>query len=181
MSKHLLSAALIAGLGIAAFAPRAALATDGTITFNGKVTAATCTATAGTGNAVTLPTVSTTALSGVGKTAGSTLFNIVLSGCSGTMANVAANFEAGAGVNAAGRIANTGAAATAATGIDLQLTDVTGTVINIGSSSPSPAVPFTGATGTTVSIPFYVRYYATAATPGAGNVKGTVDYSIVYN
>ena len=181
MTKTLLSAALIAGLGIAAFAPQTASATDGTITFNGTVTAGTCsTITAGTANVVTLPTVSTTTLNAAGATAGSTLFNIVVSGCSGgtpAIASVATNFEVGSGVNAAGRIINTGAAGTAATGVDLQLTDINGTAINIGSSSPSTPVALASGGAT---MPFYVRYYATAAAT-AGAVKGTVAYSVVYN
>lgn len=180
MNKTLLSAALIAGFGVAALAPQAAHAADGTISFTGKVTAGTCTINVGTAsgtasNTVTLPTVSTSALTAAGQTAGSTLFNVYLTGCTGgspAVTKVATNFEVGNGVNAAGRIIATGGA----TNVDLQLTDSTGNVINIG--SPSPSTPVTLATGN-ATLPYYVRYYATGAT-GAGAVAGSVQYSIVY-
>lgn len=182
MNKTLLSAALIAGFGVAALAPQVARASDGTITFNGAVTGTTCTINVGTTTgtasaAITLPTVSTTALTTAGSTAGATLFNIYLTGCTGTLTKVSTNFEAGANVNAAGRIINTGAAAPSATNVDLQLTDSASNPIVIGSgASPSTYVAYTGGNAT---LPYYVRYYATGAA-GAGNVKGTVQYSIVY-
>jgi major type 1 subunit fimbrin (pilin) len=86
MKKTILSAALVAVMGVAAFAPKIASAADGTITFNGTITDTTCTITGGgaatgTGDiTVTLPTVSTSALSSSGATAGDTNFSLVLGG-----------------------------------------------------------------------------------------------------
>ena len=62
MKKTILSAALAAVMGVVAFAPQNAKASDGTITFNGKITAQTCTIAGNGGGSsftVTLPTVST--------------------------------------------------------------------------------------------------------------------------
>lgn len=85
MKKTLLSAVLAAAFGFVALVPHAHAA-DGTITFNGQITTTTCTITGGgaatgTGNiTVTLPTVSTTALSAAAKTAGDTNFSLILGG-----------------------------------------------------------------------------------------------------
>ncbi len=62
MNKLLLTSALVVAFGAAALAPQVARASDGTITFNGKVTASTCTIGVnggGASNGVTLPTVAT--------------------------------------------------------------------------------------------------------------------------
>ena len=82
MKKTILSAALVAVMGVAAFAPKIASAADGTITFTGNITATTCTITgggaaSGTGDIqVDMPTVSTAALPS-GATAG---YNDLLAG-----------------------------------------------------------------------------------------------------
>lgn len=89
MKKTLFSAALVVAFGMAA---AQASANDGTITFNGTITDVSCKvsgggAASGSGNSiqVTLPTVSTTALSADGQTAGDTSFSLVLT-CDGTSA-----------------------------------------------------------------------------------------------
>ena len=71
MNKTLLSAALIAGFGIAAFVPQAAhAASTGTINFSGKVYADTCTVNVnGAGATVVLPTVATSAFAATANTA----------------------------------------------------------------------------------------------------------------
>lgn len=184
MTKTLLSAALIAGFGIAAFAPQAANAADGTITFNGAVTGATCTINVGTASGglsptIVLPTVATTSLATAGQTAGATAFSVYLTACpvAPALQKASVNFEAGANVNAAGRIINTGATVPVATLVDLQLTDGGSNPIVIG-TGPVPTTYATFASNA-ATFPYFVRYYATGAAT-AGNVKGTVQYSIVY-
>jgi major type 1 subunit fimbrin (pilin) len=183
MKKTLLSAALMAGFGIAAFAPQPANAADGTMTFNGAVTGATCTINVGTAAGglnptITLPTVATTSLAAAGQTAGATAFSVYLTACptSPALQKASVNFEAGANVNAAGRIINTGATGPA-TLVDLQLTDGGSNPIVIGTGPvPTTYATFASASAT---FPYFVRYYATGAAT-AGAVKGTVQYSIVY-
>ena len=104
MNKTLLSAALIAGFGIAAFAPQAARASDGTITFNGKVLSSTCTVSNASGGivTVTLPDVPYTAFTGTGSTAGLKAFSLNLTGCPTTPAGDAILGLASSGVHSNG-------------------------------------------------------------------------------
>lgn len=83
MNKLLLSTIIASAFGLAI---TNANASDGTITFNGKISAASCTVTGGgaatgTGNiTVTMPTVSTQALQAANSTAGETAFSLILGG-----------------------------------------------------------------------------------------------------
>lgn len=71
-------------------------ASDGTITFTGKVVGTTCTINGGTSDfTVTLPTVSTSALASTGAVAGRTPFQINLTGCQGEESIVSVHFESG--------------------------------------------------------------------------------------
>lgn len=177
MSKRLLSAALIAGLGIA-FAPGAANAVDGTITINGAVTGSTCTvAVNGTAaNTVTLPTVSTSALNASGTTAGQTPFSIALSGCSAGITKAATYFEAGPNVTAAGRLKNTGTASN----VDVQLVYSDNSAVAVGQPAPTSGAGSVAVAGGAATMNYYARYYATGVAT-AGNVSSTVQFSMIYN
>lgn len=162
-----------------ALAMSAAQASDGTITFNGQLSAQTCTTKINnTSNVatVTLPSVSIASLAAAGATAGSTNFTINLSACTGTIATAAATFEAGAGVDPTTQnVRNTGSA----TGVQLQLLDSTGKVIKAGDTSQTANTARTAMTGATGVLPYAVQYIASAATT-PGNVVGSVTYSINY-
>ncbi|MBV8158513.1 MAG: type 1 fimbrial protein, partial [Dyella sp.] len=144
MNKLLLSAAMATVFGMAALAPTTASAYDGQISFTGNITAKTCTVKLNGGSSATgtvaLPTVSTSAFSGVNSTAGQTAFSIAVSGCSTGMANVATYFEAGSTVNSAGRLITSGTA----TGLDLQLLYSDGSVVNAGQGNSSVATTTPG-------------------------------------
>jgi len=159
--------------------PISAHASDGTITFAGTITGSTCTVKLNGGSAsgtVTLPTVSTGALTSAGATAGSTQFELDISGCTFSGAtSVTAYFEAGSNVDpTSGRLNNTGGA----TNVQLQLYLGTNysTKIAAGQTGQSTATALTG----TGKLKYGVEYYATAAT-GAGSVASTVTYSLVYS
>ncbi|CAM1000202.1 Fimbrial protein [Rhodanobacter sp. Root179] len=179
MNKTLLSSALVAVMAAVAFAP-SAQATDGTINFTGAVTGSTCTVqingAAGPAT-VTLPTVSTTALSASGATAGQTAFKINLSGCAGspTATKASTFFENGPTVNAAGRLANTGTA----TGVDVQLVNSDNSVITAGSAAPTTGAGVATITANAATLNYYARYYATAAAT-AGTVASSVQFSVIY-
>lgn len=177
MSKSILSAALVAGLGLVAFAPGAS-ASDGTITINGQIAAATCTvAVTGTsGSTVTLPTVATSVLGAAGQTAGQTAFSIGLSGCSSGVTKAATYFEAGPTVNAAGRLNNTGSAAN----VNVQLLNSDNSVITVGTAAPTTGAGTASVSSGSATLNYFARYYATAAS-GAGTVATTVQFSMVYN
>src|SRR3546814_10746061 len=86
------------------------LAHDGTITFEGEITANTCIPSINGGGAsdtVKLPTVSTSALNASGDTPGWTQFEIELTACSGVATTAMAYFDGGSNVEAAtGRLIN---------------------------------------------------------------------------
>lgn len=159
-----------------------ALASDGTITINGKVTDTTCDISVNGGNAsntVTLPTVSTSALPSAGATATPTPFTIVLSGCTGTTQTSASTFfESGVNVDANSGRLNNAATDTAATNVQVQLLNKDRGVINIGSALEQGDV-WTAFDKDSTIMTYIAQYYATAAAE-AGNLTTSVTYSIVY-
>lgn len=159
-----------------------AQAFDGTITFTGNISAQTCTVGAAgstTNGTVTLPTISTKALSAANDTAAATQFSIKLSACSGTATQAAAWFESGTNVDpASGRLKNTGTA----TGVDVALYNTTSnTPIAIGQGdgsigSSGAAFPITAGAAT---MYYQARYYATAPVT-TGTISASVNYTIQY-
>ena len=180
MNKILLSAAIIAGFGVAAFAPQTARAADGTITFTGKVVANTCAFKVNGGNAsdtVALPVVFTTALNSVGTTAGTTNFTIDVSGCDTNLTSVQALFSGGSIDTGTGNLKNTAATnnvevrlLNGTTPMDLSQT-TTG-----GQNSPAGAIDSTGAT----TLNYKAQYIAVGGAATSGLVNATVDYTMTY-
>lgn len=166
------------GLLLAAAQVSAAEASDGTINFTGTIASQTCTVSvngAGSTATVTLPKVAAGVLNTAGAVAGNTRFTLALSDCSATTGDVYAYFEQGAGVNANGRLTNTGTAK----GVDLQLLDNNNKAINAGSSEQSTAPATVALTAGAGTLSYSAEYYATA-TAEAGTVASTVNYSINY-
>lgn len=178
MSKRLLSAALIAGLGMA-FLP-AAHAVDGTITFSGNITGLTCTVTVNgtSGSTVTLPTVSTSALTAAGNVAGQTPFSIALSGCDSSISKAATYFEAGPNVASDGRLLNT--ATSPAANVEVELAYSDNSQVLVGETAPTTGAGSAAVTSGNATLDYYARYYATG-TAGAGAVSSTVQFSMIYN
>lgn len=165
-----------------ASASNIALASDGTITINGKVTDTTCNISVNGGNAsntVTLPTVSTSALAAAGATATPTPFTVVLSGCTGsTQTSASTFFESGANVDAnSGRLTNA-AVDEPAGNVQVQLLNKDRGTINIGSALEQGDV-WTAFKADSTIMTYIAQYYATAAAE-AGNLTTSVTYSIVY-
>jgi major type 1 subunit fimbrin (pilin) len=186
VSKTLFPAALIAGLSIAAIAPPSAHAADGTINFNGKVVANSCSiavaggtaATALSGTAtgtVTLKPVFTSVLSTVGTadTADAAPFSLVYSGCDTNVATVQANFSAGNSPTPNNNLPSTGSA----TGVEVQLTNSTGTPINIATNAGSPVSATLSGGGTTLN--YKAQYYPSAAVT-AGLVTAKAIFTTIY-
>ncbi|AAM85436.1 type 1 fimbrial protein [Yersinia pestis] len=176
-SSNVLIAAF-AGLFIA----QSAFAADGTITINGKITDTTCGISVNNGTkdgTVTLPVVSASALDGINSVAGTTPFNIVLTGCTGaTMGNAYAHFEQGTTVEAStGRLNNSDI--DGATGVQVRLLDKNSAPIVVGSGNQGNVVEDISGDGATLS--YYAQYYANEANVEAGLVATNVDYTIVYD
>ncbi|MBB6188684.1 fimbrial protein [Rhodanobacter sp. MP7CTX1] len=181
MKKTLISAALVAVMGVAAFTPKIAAAADGTITFNGKVTAQTCTingnGTASNNFAVTLPTVSASALSATGAVAGRTQFNIALSACTPGTGNVVTNFEPGPTVAADGNLTNQ--ATGGASNVEFQLLNPDLSAIVAGAPGATQNSKPVGLVAGAATLAYYSQYFATAAVT-AGGATSTVQYDITY-
>jgi len=170
-------ASLLAGAGILAGA-QVALASDGTITFNGEITASTCDIvnSGGPDFTVQLPTVSTSTLNADGTTAGWTQFDIELANCTGSLTDVSAYFESGSNVDpVTGRLRNT--LVSGAQNVQVALRDSNGAGnITIGAPS-NQVVDVSGGSGT---LSYEAGYWATGAAATAGLVESSVTYSLVY-
>jgi major type 1 subunit fimbrin (pilin) len=182
VKKNLISAALAAAAAFVVMAP-SAYAADGTINFNGAITGTTCTITSGTGGVqgVTLPTVSASTLNGaVGKVNGLTAFQIQLSNCTPATGNVHAHWEATNIDPSTGNVQI--AASSTATGVEIQLMNTDGTVINAANddsmqNSHSVAIQTDGS----AMLPYAAQYYSTATAVGVGPLTAQVMYDLSYN
>lgn len=177
LNKSLLTSALIAAFAVAAVAP-AAHAADGTINITGTINSSTCKingANSPATVAVTLPTVSTTALNAAGSVAGRTAFNLALTGC-GALTKATTFFEPGPTVLSDGNLKN---ASGTATGVEVQLlnNDFSAIALNGGASAQnSQSVTLASGAGT---LNYYAQYFATTAA-GAGSVSTSVQFSMIY-
>lgn len=173
-----LSAALAIGASFSASAQ------SGTITFNGEITATTCTITwPGSGGTatdpiVTLPTVPTTALAAPGVTAGKRTVSLVIGGpgaqCTSGLAAIELNPNRDA--NQANGYLNNTATVDPATNVQIALRDANDAPINISTPWRSAEIDLT----TTQQIDFAAEYRSTTAAAGAGNVTANVGYTIDY-
>jgi major type 1 subunit fimbrin (pilin) len=183
MKKLVLSAALAATFGAAALISTSVAASDGTITFTGKVVANTCSFSVNGGsasNTVQLPVVFTTALASAGNVAGNTPFTIKVSGCDPNLTSVQEQFG-GSNINAATgnlkNIATATAPQTVASNVEVQLVNAsTSTPINLNTNANSPVGTLSSGG---VTLNYQAQYYATAAV-SAGLVSTTVTYTTQY-
>ena len=184
MKKTLLSAAMIAGLGIAAFAPlsvqAAPPANSGTITFTGKVVANTCAVNVNnSGNAsgtVQLPVVFTTALNTAGFTAGTTNFTLAVTGCDGNLTSVQPLFSGGSIDTTTGDLKNTAGG----NNVEVQLLNG-GTVMDLSQNTPSAQnQPVGTLSGGATTLNYTAQYIAVGGAATSGLVNATVAYTLTY-
>lgn len=160
-----------------------ALAADGTITFQGKITDQTCDITTSGGDfTVTLPTVSAKTLAKTGNVAGRTPFTIDLNNCP-EKSKVTAHFEPGSSVDqSTGRLdLQAPSADKAAKNVQIQLRDGNGEFLAVRgkpTAQDSSLWVETGSSGT-AQLRYSAEYYATGAA-SAGDVLTSVQYTIVY-
>ncbi|MGH8785199.1 MAG: fimbrial protein [Cupriavidus necator] len=178
----LFAALIVAGAAMGAQFAHAANA-DGQITFNGQITAQTCTINGnGTGSknfAVTLPTVSASTLAQAGDTSGQTPFYIALTNCTPNTGNVHTYFEAGPTTDTTtGNLIVDGGGAT---NVQIRLLNggTNNTPIKAGFADPAQNSTVYSINSGAAKLEYYAQYYATGqATAGAAN--STVMYSIAY-
>lgn len=184
MKKLLLSVAVVAGLGVAAMAPRTAAAVDGTVTINGKVLAQTCTVEGKTYQAngtlssaanktVNLPNVLAPTLNAAGSSAGRTGFSIVVANCDAGLSNVTTTFS-GTGIDT-----TTGALTNSAgtNGVQVQLLDSSQNPITLTSAYAMPSVALTSGGAT---LQYYAQYYSKNGNATAGTVTSSVAFTLSY-
>ncbi|CNJ90275.1 fimbrial protein [Yersinia aldovae] len=175
MNKITLAIALFSASTTAALA-----ASNNTITFQGEVTAQTCSVTVNGLNAnpmVLLPTVSSGELNTSGKTAGKTTFTLGVSGCTIGPDDIdIKTVFVGSQVTTSGNLKNTGTA----TNVELQLLKDATTIAGIDLNSGLPQDGIVLKAGeTTAEHDFAVQYYSTGiATPGS--VIASVQYAVSY-
>lgn len=180
MSKRLLSAALIAGLGLA-FVP-GAHAADGTITINGLVLGTTCTINGGVSSfTVTLPTVSTTDFTS--SVAGKTKFDLNLSNCPhgadfSPAVQLSTTFDGTNIDTTAGLLNDT----SADNGVAIELLDDASVKVDLTKSTAAEQSTETASVDSSgnATLSYYAQYRQTGATVTAGRVTTTVDYTINY-
>lgn len=173
--KSLLSTALAAAIGTIALMPSAFAATNtGTININGKVVSDTCTLDVnGSGNTVTLPTVTTSQFTAAGQAVGPQNFTLNLTGCDATAKSAQLSFKTGTGNATDGNLTNTGSA----TGVEVQLV-AGGSVVNVKDDTGAPLIALTSGNG---SASMTAQYYSTAAAVGAGSVTAAATVTYSYN
>lgn len=176
------SGVIAAVVAMVAALPMASHAADGTITFNGSITAQTCSISGnGSGSSdfnVTLPTVSVSSLTLGGQPAGRTPFAIALTGCSPNTGNVHTLFEAGPTTDATtgNLMLNAGGATNVEIGL-LNGSDLS--PIKVGFADASQNSQSVAITGGTATLPYYAQYVATGV-PTAGAANSSVMYTLVY-
>jgi len=167
------------------FASQAFAYSDNTITFQGEVTAETCSVTVNGNSAkplVLLPSVNVSALAASGQNAGQTTFDIGVTGCTGNAgaATTISTVFAGNSVSTAGNLSNV-AATDAATNVEIQIVDTKGADIDFNKGSFNGAGDLTLAAGeTTASATYTAQYFATGVAT-AGAVESTMQYAVSYN
>ncbi len=179
MNVRILQAIAMAVLLVGAWTPRAAYASDGTITVNGQITANTCTINAGTPDlAVTLPTVSTAALP-AGAVAGATAVTMNYSACTSTPTTATVYFEANANIDpATGCLTNT--AVSGGSNVEVCFLNRDGTSIDMSKPTTSQGVESAALSGGSGASTFLVEYAAHTAAATAGTYTSLVTYSVVY-
>lgn len=187
MKNLAISAALVAGLGIAAVNPAQA-ANDGRIDITGEITATTCTI-EGTapGQGTVVKTVNLRGVPAASLPAGAT------AGDKGLVIQVGATGETACtngdtayvrfdplspAINSAtGRLINTASTGTDATNVEIEFLNGDGSVIDLSADDSAGYV----IANNQVRIPLIARYFAFPLAATTGAVASTVGFSVVYD
>ncbi|EEX94665.1 major fimbrial subunit (involved in the expression of type III fimbriae) MrkA [Vibrio orientalis CIP 102891 = ATCC 33934] len=195
MKKSVLIKTVIASSMLLASA--GSYAADGTVTFNGKVTAASCTVTGGAtggGSAstalnVTMPSITTGSIgTTAGDLAGMTAFTITLTDCksqSTTAEKMRVAFS-GQGDPTNQYVLKNTASTGGATGVGIQLLKEDGTsIIDINGGSnkaDETTLPISTDTAESYILNFNAAYVnVSGSAPTAGTVTSVANYTIEYN
>lgn len=173
MKKQIL-AMMIGGALLSGFAGMANAA-DGTINFNGSLTADACTVDAGSADqTVDLGKVAVTAFSaGAGTKASPTKFSLNLTDCPATVTSAQVKFDGTSDeINPNLLALDSGSDAT---GVGIEIADKSGTAIPVHQASSD--YPLVAGDNT---IDFVARYVSTAANVTAGTANATSEFTLNY-
>lgn len=177
-------ALLAIALGAVSGSALAAAPGQGTVTFNGKLIADTCTIASNSQDiVVTLPTLSAKTFNAAGVEARSKGFDINVENCPSTLTRVATHFEAigASGTNSAkGNLVNADTSTTAAANIEVRLYNSDEKQLKLGEQgNPFPITAGNGGAGGTATMRYYGGYYSTRVAT-AGNVTAKAVYTLAY-
>ena len=170
--------------GIAAGAANMAMATTGTITFNGEIVTDTCAVSVdgASSTIVTLPTVQTSSLNASGLSTGTTNFSLYVKNCGDAVdaRGITLTFTDPNGFDTTNNnLLKNFATATPATNVGIELatgSDFAAAIVFAGAPYTTPThLTSSGA----VTLPFSARYTATGVAT-AGAVSSTMDWTITY-
>jgi len=168
-------------LAIAAAAPIASYAVDGTITFTGQITGQTCTINGGTGDVtVTMPKVSTSALNAAGQKAGTDLQSIRLNltACTPASGAVRAFFEGGSTVNLTTHHLRNATGAGRATLVEVAVLNTDGSEVTLGAGAGAQNVAYVPISAAGTANLVYGSQYVATGVATQGTVSTTVQYSL---
>ncbi|MCJ7958171.1 MAG: type 1 fimbrial protein [Pseudomonas sp.] len=158
-----------------------AYASDGTITFTGKINGTTCAVAVnggGTSNTVTIPAVGAASLNKAGAVGAARTFVISATDCAAN-SSVRTNFEFGANVDTANAstLKNALVSSEDAKNVNIQLVDAALTPIEIGGAGQGQSYKTDDAGNAMMT--YGARYYATGVA-SQGDIKTDVTYSVEY-
>jgi len=177
------TAALLAGASALLTSP--AHAHSGTITFNGKVTAQTCSingnSTVPADFAVALPTVSASTLKTPGSTAGRTMFTLQLTACTPMTGNVQAYFESGPTTDATTGNLILDKTNSSAAYVQIGLLNADGTPIKAGFDLANQGTqPVAIDAKGNATLTYGAQYIAVGGAAQGGDATTRVVYTLVY-
>jgi major type 1 subunit fimbrin (pilin) len=175
MKKNIIAATLAA----VALTSVSAFAADGQVKFTGEITDAACKVanTVASPLDVQLGKVAKSSFTQAGDKSAATKFTLQLSDCPDTVSTATVKFD-GTSVNGDNSILALTQGAGVATGVGIQLSDDSNTVLPLFTESKSYSLQ---AGSVTNNLDFVARYISTAAAVTPGPANATANFSINYN
>ncbi|CAI1579739.1 S-fimbrillin [Serratia fonticola] len=176
MKKNLIAVAVLAAsaFGVSAFAA------DGQVNFTGEIIDAACTVVNTPANPlnVQLGKVARTTFTQAGDKSSATKFTLQLKDCPATVTSATVKFD-GTSVSGDNSVLALTQASGVATGVGIQLSDDTQTVVPLYTASKSYALQ--SGTGVMNNLDFSARYISTSNTVTAGPANSVASFTINYN
>lgn len=175
MKKNLIAVAVLASSAFTV----AAFAADGQVNFTGLILENACEVVNTPSNPlqVNLGKVNKTAFTGTGSTAAATKFTLQLTNCPASVNTASVKFD-GTSVNGDTSLLALTQETDVATGVGIQLSDASNTVLPLYTASL--AYPLVSGTATN-KLDFVARYISTADTVTAGPANSVASFTVNYN